>query len=110
MQYEFLKQFTKRMKNVGLYAVLFANSNQKTIWRQYGFDNPNEQWNVIFTVMLYLMEQSLKEEHCMMEDIGAYIDTLNTAYFGKQMSYDDCCRLGDFIVKAVSINGCMSVM
>lgn len=104
MQYEFLKQFTKRMKNVGLYAVLFANSNQKTIWRQYGFDNPNEQWNVIFAVMLYLMEQSLKEEHCMMEDIGAYIDTLNTAYFGKQMSYDDCCRLGDFIVNVVLSN------
>lgn len=104
MQYEFLKQFTKRMKNVGLYAVLFANSNQKTIWRQFGFDNPNEQWNVIFAVMLYLMEQSLKEEHCMMEDIGAYIDTLNTAYFGKQMSYDDCCRLGDFIVNVVLSN------
>lgn len=104
MQYEFLKQFTKRMKNVGIYAILFANSSQKTIWRQFGFDNPNEQWNVIFAVLLYLMEQSLKEEHCMMEDIGAYIDTLNTTYFGKQMSYDDCCRLADFIVNVVLSN------
>lgn len=104
MQYEFLKQFTKRMKNVGLYAVLFANSSQKTIWRQFGFDNSNEQWNVIFAVMLYLMEQSLKEEHCVMEDIGAYIDTLNTAYFGKRMSYEDCCKLGDFIVNVVLSN------
>lgn len=104
MQYEFLKQFTKRMKNVGLYAVLFANSSQKTIWKQFGFDNSNEQWNVIFAVMLYLMEQSLKEEHCVMEDIGAYIDTLNTAYFGKQMSYEDCCKLGDFIVNVVLSN------
>ncbi len=104
MQYEFLKQFTKRMKNVGLYALLFANSSQKMIWRQYGFDNSSEQWNVIFSVLLYLMEQSLKEERCVMEDIGAYIDTLNTAYFKKRMSYEDCCKLGDFIVNVVLSN------
>ncbi len=104
MQYEFLKQFPKRMKNVGLYALLFGNSSQKTIWKQYGFDGMDEQLNMIFSVMLFLMEQSLKEETCMMDDIGAYIDTLNTTSFEKSMSYDDCRRLGDFIVNVVLSN------
>lgn len=104
MQYEFLKQFPKRMKNVGLYALLFGNSSQKTIWKQYGFDGMDEQLNMIFSVMLFLMEQSLKEETCMMDDIGAYIDTLNTTAFEKSMSYDDCRRLGDFIVNVVLSN------
>lgn len=104
MQYEFLKQFPKRMKNVGLYALLFSNSVQKTTWRQYGFDSMDEQMNVIFAVMLYLMEQSLKEESCMMDDIGAYIDSLNTSSFQKPVSYDDCRRLGDFIVNVILSN------
>ena len=104
MQYEFLKQFPKRMKHVGAYVLLFANSSQKTIWKQYGFLKLDEQINMIFAVLLYLMEQSLKEENCTMDDIGAYVDSLNMRYFEKNMSYEDCRNLGDFIVNVVLSN------
>lgn len=104
MQYEFLKNFPKRMKNVGLYVVLLQNSLQKTIWKQLGFQKTDEQFNMIFAVMLYIMEQSLKEENCTMDDIGAYIDTVNVQYFKKDMNYDDCRGLGDFIVNVVLSN------
>ena len=53
MQYEFLKDFPRRMKNVGLYAVLIQNSIQKTTWKQYGFLKTDEQINVIFALLLY---------------------------------------------------------
>lgn len=66
MQYEFLKNFPKRMKNVGLYGVLIQNSIQKTSWKQFGFLKFDEQMNLIFAVMLYIMEQSLREENCTM--------------------------------------------
>ena len=104
MQYEFLKHFPKRMKNVGLYALLVQNSAQKTTWKQYGFLTLGEQMNLVFTVMLYIMEQSLKEEHCTMDDIGAYIDTVNTRHFRKNMSYDECRQLGDFVVNTALSN------
>ena len=104
MQYEFLKQFPKRMKHVGAYVILFANSSQKTIWKQYGFLKLDEQVNVIFALLLYLMEQSLKEENCTIDDIGAYMDSLNMRYFGKNMSYEDCKSLGDFIINVVLSN------
>lgn len=104
MQYEFLKHFPKRMKNVGLYTVLIQNSLQKTIWKQYGFQKTDEQFNMIFAVMLYIMEQSLKEENCTMDDIGAYIDNINVQYFKKDMSYENCRQLGDFIVNVVLSN------
>lgn len=104
MQYEFLKQFPKRMKHVGAYVLLFANSSQKTIWKQYGFQKLDEQINVIFAVMLYLMEQSLKEENCTIDDIGAYLDSLNMRYFEKNMGYEDCKTLGDFIINVVLSN------
>lgn len=48
MQYEFLKNFPKRMKNVGLYGVLIQNSIQKTSWKQFGFLKFDEQMNLIF--------------------------------------------------------------
>lgn len=104
MQYEFLKQFPRRMKNVGLYTMLLQNSMQKTTWKQHGFLKVDEQLNMIFAVMLYIMEQSLKEENCTMDDIGAYIDNVNVRYFQKLMSYEDCKGLGDFIVNVILSN------
>lgn len=104
MQYEFLKNFPKRMKTVGLYAVLVQNSSQKQTWKQFGFMKADEQLNMVFAVMLYIMEQSLKEETCTMDDIGVFIDNLNVQYFEKNMAYDDCRKLGDFIVNVILSN------
>lgn len=104
MQYEFLKQFSRRMKHVGMYAILLQNSMAKQTWKQYGFVKADEQVNMIFAVMLYIMEQSLREEACTIDDIGAYIDNLNAGGFQKNMSYDDCKKLGDFIVNVILSN------
>lgn len=104
MQYEFLKLFPKRMKSVGRYFMLIQNSIQKTTWKQYGFLKADEQMNLIFAVLLYIMEQSLREEHCTMDDIGAFIDGVNQSCFEKSLSYEDCRELGDFIVNVVLSN------
>lgn len=104
MQYDFLKHFNKRMKNVGLYAVLLQGSMQKTTWLKYGFSKTDEQINLIFAVLLYIMEQSLKEEFCTRDDIGVFIDNLNMQYFVKGLTYEDCKSLGDFILNVVLSN------
>ena len=104
MQYEFLSHFARRMKNVGLYTVLLTNSIQKTTWQKYGFVKADEQINVVFSVLLYIMEQSLREENCTMDDIGAFIDTINMNYFMKNLTYEECKNLGDFIVNVVLCN------
>lgn len=104
MQYEFLKKFPRRMKSVGLYAVIIQNSSQKLSWKQYGFTKFDEQINLLFEVLLYIMEQSLKEEKCTMDDIATYIDTINVQYLRKDISYEQCHQLGDFIVNTVLSN------
>lgn len=104
MQYEFLKQFPKRMKHVGMYVILIQNSIQKTTWKQYGFLKADEQINLIFTVMLYIMEQSLKEENCTMDDIGVFIDMVNSQHYEKNLTYEECRQLGDFILNVVLSN------
>jgi len=104
MQYDFLKSFPKRMKSVGLYALLFANSGGKAIWKQFGFEELHEQLNMDFTVLLFIMEQSLKEEVCTIDDISAFIDDVNSRYFRKSMTFEDCRELGDFIINNVLSN------
>ena len=104
MQYEFLKQFPKRMKHVGMYGLLLQNSAQKQTWKNYGFIKTDEQLNLIFALLLYIMEQSLKEENCTIDDIGAFLDYLNTTYFHKNMSYEDCKKIGDFIINMILCN------
>lgn len=101
MEYEFLKHFWKRMKSVGMYAVLVQNSFQKTTWKQYHFVKPDEQINMIFAVLLYIMEQSLKDETCTMDEIGAYIDTVNGKYFNKELTYESSKALGEFIINVI---------
>ena len=49
------------MKKVGAYATLFKNSLAKTTWKNYGFDEAHEQVNLMFSVLLYIMECSLKK-------------------------------------------------
>ena len=104
MQYDFLKAFPKRMKCVGLHAMLQANSSQKSIWRQMGFEGLPEQMNMIFSVLLFIMEQSLKEEICTMDNIATFIDSINGLYYRKSLDSDDCYELGDFIVNVVLSN------
>lgn len=51
MQYDFLKHFPKRMKSVGLYAILIQSCTQKTTWKQYGFLKSDEQINMVFALL-----------------------------------------------------------
>lgn len=89
------------MKSVGSYAFLFKNSMSKTTWKQFGFEELYEQINMIFIVLLFIMEQSLKDEPCTMDDIGGFIDMVNMSSFKKPISYEECKELGDFIINVI---------
>lgn len=104
MNFRFLEHFERRMKKVGLYAVLFRNNNNRAIWKEHGFEQSDEQVNVIFAILLYIMEQSLKEEICTMDDIASYFDELNMKYFQKSLTYQECKELCDFIINDVLCN------
>ena len=89
------------MKSVGSYAFLFKNSMSKTTWKQFGYEELYEQINMIFIVLLFIMEQSLKDEPCTMDDIGGFIDMVNMSSFKKPISYEECKELGDFIINVI---------
>jgi len=101
---DFLKDFPKRMRSAGRYAILMNNSFQKTTWKQYGIETIDEQVNFIFTVLLFIMEYSLREENCTIDDIGEFIGAVNDQYFKREYSYDDIRKLADFIVNTILSN------
>lgn len=101
MKLDFLKSFTKRMKSVGSYALLFRNILPKQTWKQYGLETFDDQTNIVFSVLLYIMEQSLKDETCTIVDIGNFLDTINMEQLRKPWSYSDCQALADFIVNGI---------
>ena len=104
MTYDFLKNFPQRMKNVGLYATLAGNITSRTKWNEYGFEKNNERINLVFSVLLFIMERSLREEICTLDDIAVFIDDINDEYYHKELSYDDCLSLSDFIVDVILSN------
>ncbi|WP_252229734.1 hypothetical protein [Clostridium sp. ZBS15] len=101
MDFSFLDVQHIRMKKIGAYALLFRNSIAKGTWKKYGFEEGYEQDNLIFSVLLYIMEQSLKEEICTIDYIGSFIDELNFLHFKKEITYEDCKELAEFIVNTV---------
>lgn len=101
MKLDFLNQHHIRMKKIGSYSLLFRNSISKRTWDKYGFIEGYEQDNLVFSVLLYIMEQSLKEEICTIDDIGEFIDEINSIYYKKSISYENCKELAEFIVNVI---------
>lgn len=104
MQFNYLKDFSKRMQSVGRYAVLMDNSFQKTTWKQFHINSIDEQINMIFSVLLYIMECSLKEEDCTMDDISGFLGTLNDLYYKRPYTYENLKQLADFMVNTILCN------
>lgn len=105
MRFDYLKNFPQRMKTVGRYALLLENSLQKLTWKDYGFATADEQINLIFAVLLFIMEKSLQEENCTLDDIAVFLENLTGEFFQKSFTYDDCHALADFIVNTILSNG-----
>ncbi len=104
MRYDFLKDFPKRMKNVGLYATLIQNIVDKTSWNKYYVTKNDERINIVFSVLLFIMEKSLKDDVCTLDDVAIYIDEINSSDYEKPLSFDECREMADFIVNSVLSN------
>lgn len=104
MKLDFLKDFDKRMKKIGAYALISYNSVNKAVLKNYGFEPVQEGTNLIYAVMLYIMEQSLKEEICTIDDIAAFVEDTDRLYFHKQLDASQCRSTADFVVNTVLCN------
>lgn len=98
---DFLKNFVNRMKNVGRYAVLCSNSFDKKMWKEYKLETHDEQMNMIFTLLLYIMEYSLREEDCTIDDMAMFFADVNEEYYGRNFSFEESREIVRFMVEDV---------
>ncbi|MBQ7679597.1 MAG: hypothetical protein IJT34_07090 [Butyrivibrio sp.] len=90
---------------MGRYSLLIQNIVSKTSWGSvYGIKSTDEQISLVFTVLLYLMEMSLRDENCTLDDIAGFLSVLDDVYLGNGWSYDTCRDLADFIVNTIICN------
>ena len=107
---DFLKGFRKRMQFVARYSVLCGNSIDRVVkWRSFGINTRDEQTNMLFSVLLFIMEYSLKEEDCTMDDIAAFVDEIYYEYYEHSLGYENSMSLARFIVEDVLGNSGVSM-
>jgi hypothetical protein len=104
MKFDFLKDFDKRMKKVGMFTLINYNSFFKNTLKNYGFDVPYESTNLIFAMLIFIMEQSLKEEDCTLDHMAQFIEDIDREYFNRNLKMEDCKIIADFIVNTVMCN------
>lgn len=104
MKFDFLRDFSKRMKNVGRYAILMNNTFLKGTWKQYDIQTIDEQINILYSVLLFIMESSLKEENCTMDNIADFLGQICNMDFGKNYSLEEVENLAEFIVNTIFCN------
>ncbi|WP_395013655.1 hypothetical protein [Robinsoniella peoriensis] len=100
--FDFLEGFEKRM---GFAAVVDSIVNRKnTNMEIEGWFQGEELDNLFFTLLVYIMEQTLNEnDECTLENIARFLDDILPAY-QKKWPFDQVMRLAEYMVKDILQN------
>jgi hypothetical protein len=104
MQEDFLKQFPRRMRTVGLYSKLLTNIILKNRWSVYGFEDYDARINLVFAVLLFIMENNLSDTSCTLDDVSLFVEKIITKSFHKEILIEDARSFSDFILNTVLSN------
>ena len=81
--------------------MLCSNSFGKQQWKDYGIETRDEQMNMLFTLLLFIMEYSLREENCTMDDIAAFVEDISYEYHAKKLSFEQSQDFARFMVEDI---------
>ena len=56
---------------------------------------------MIYAVLLFIMEYSLREQPCTIDDISVFVDDVCNRYLKKSLSYEKSRELAEFIINIV---------
>ena len=100
--FEFLDRFEKRMEFVAAVDSVVNRLNKNNeIEQQFG---PQEIDNLLFSVLVYIMERTLSEDHdCTLESISGFLGEILPSY-GKHFSAAETDALARYLVKDILQN------
>lgn len=101
--YDFLNSFHKRMEKLS-YSFLIDNKISVTTQLNSHGLTTNEQINLVYTLMCFVLDKSLKDEECTLEDMATYLDKIILNYYNKDIKEENIKEITRFIVYKVLRN------
>lgn len=100
--FEFLEGFQDRMEFAAIVDSIVNRKN--TNLEIESWFNKEELDNLFFSLLVYIMEQTLNEnDECTMENIAGFLDDI-LPFYNKELSYDDVVRLAEYMIKDILQN------
>lgn len=101
--YDFLNNFHRRMEKLS-YSFLIDNKISVTgQLKNYGFST-NEQINLVYVLMCFVLDKSLKDEECTLDNMSNYLDKIILNYFDKDIKEEEVREITRFIIYRVLRN------
>lgn len=107
MNNNYLKDFSKRIEHIGLYATLLKNLNSKTIWDKYYMEDYSKQINLLFSLLVFIMDKSLRDEFCFKDDMLEFIHQSHYELTKQSLTVEEENELYILLVKDILQNGGM---
>ena len=101
--YNFLDGFEKRMETIGIVESVINRKNRNMELEKL-FEN-NDFTNIVFTVLLYIMEKTLSEDSdCDRDHIMKFIGETLPTHFNLQLTENQLNQVTNYIIKNVLQN------
>lgn len=101
--FDFLSGFNKRMQIVAIVDTIVNRKNRKMEIESIFPDKHFE--NVIFSVMVFIMEKTLSEDNeCNLSSIANFIQALLSEYYGQNDINEKSSLIAEYIIKTVLQN------
>lgn len=108
MKYEFLREFPRRMKVAGSWALLMEGclrKGRRESWKHLGFESFDAEVGMLLAIMLYIMDLSSKGENCTLDGIANFAGDVAAEHFGINLEPEACTELALLAVRDVLRDG-----
>lgn len=101
--FDYLESFEKRMEFVGVVDSIVNRKNKNQEIESWFQENQLD--NLFFTLLVYIMEQTLSEnDDCTIENMAAFMEQI-LPFYNHKFSYDKVKTLTEYMVKDILQNG-----
>jgi hypothetical protein len=100
--YDFLNNFHKRMEKLS-YSFLIDNKVSMLTSASKYFSSL-ELINLVYSLMCYVLDRSLRDEECLLQNMSAFMEELSSAYYDRVLGSEEAYDLTHFIVYKILRN------
>lgn len=100
--YDFLNNFHKRMEKLSYSFLIDYKVSTLTAFKEYF--SSLELINIVYSLMCFVLDRSLKDEECTLNNMAAFLEELAASYYDKNFSEEEAYNITHFIVYKILRN------